>query len=72
VTDPNSNSPKESLFNEAGDLFFRKGIEGRLLFRRDAQGKVDGLIDRRNNEEIIWRKIRNMARSLDPRDQGNI
>jgi hypothetical protein len=30
---------KEQLFTEAGDLFFRKGVEGRLLFRRDAQSK---------------------------------
>jgi hypothetical protein len=43
--------PKEQLFTEAGDLFFHKGVEGRLLFRRDAQ-------DRRNNEDIIWRKSR--------------
>ena len=50
--------PKEQLFTEAGDLFFRKGVEGRLLFRRDAQGKVDALIDRRNNEDIMWRKSR--------------
>ena len=50
--------PKEQLFTEAGDLFFRKGVEGRLLFRRDAQGKVDALVDRRNNEDIVWHKSR--------------
>jgi len=49
---------KESLLQEAGDLFFRKDVEGRRLFRRDASGKVDALIDRRNNEELVWRKIR--------------
>jgi hypothetical protein len=48
--------PKEQLLNEAGDLFFRKGVEGRLLFRRDIRGKVDALVDRRNNEDIVWRK----------------
>lgn len=50
--------PKEQLFTETGDLFFRKGVEGRLLFRRDTQGKVDALIDRRNNEDILWHKSR--------------
>lgn len=48
---------KEQLFPEAADLFFRKGIEGRILFRYDNSGKgVDALIDRRNNEDVVWRK----------------
>jgi hypothetical protein len=50
--------PKQQLFTEAGDLFFRKGVEGRLLFRRDVRRKVDALIDRRNNEDIVWHKSR--------------
>ena len=49
---------KEELFPEAPEIFFRKGIEGRILFRSDDKGKVDALIDRRNNEDVIWRKIR--------------
>jgi Domain of unknown function (DUF3471) len=49
---------KEQLFPETFDLFFRKGVEGRILFRYDAQGKVDALIDRRNNEDVIWRKTK--------------
>jgi hypothetical protein len=49
---------KEQLFPETCDLFFRKGVEGRILFRYDAQGKVDALIDRRNNEDVIWRKTK--------------
>lgn len=48
---------KERLFPETSELFFRKGVEGRLLFRRDGHGKVDALIDRRNNEDVIWRKV---------------
>jgi Domain of unknown function (DUF4440) len=47
----------ETLNPEAPDLFFRKGIDGRILFRRDAAGKVDALIDRRNNEDIVWKRI---------------
>ena len=54
---------KEQLFPEAADLFFRKGIEGRILFRYDNSGKeVDGLIDRRNNEDVIWRKKPDLTR----------
>jgi hypothetical protein len=49
---------KEQLFSETSDLFFRKGVEGRILFRYDAHGKVDALIDRRNNEDVVWRKTK--------------
>ncbi|HEV2115922.1 MAG TPA: DUF4440 domain-containing protein [Terriglobales bacterium] len=49
---------KEQLIPEAPDIFFRKGVEGRRLFRRDDRGKVDALIDRRNNEDVVWRKIK--------------
>jgi hypothetical protein len=49
---------KEQLFPETGDLFFRKGVEGRVLFHYDVNGKVDNLIDRRNNEDVVWRKTK--------------
>jgi hypothetical protein len=49
---------KEELLPESSDLFFRKGVEGRILFRHDNAGAVDALIDRRNNEDVIWRKIK--------------
>ncbi len=49
---------REELFPESGDIFFRKGVEGRILFRADASGKIDALIDRRNNEDVIWRKTK--------------
>ena len=48
---------KTPLFPEAPDLFFRKGVEGRVLFRLGADGKVDALIDRRNNEDVVWKKV---------------
>jgi hypothetical protein len=50
---------KDQLFPEASELFFRKGIEGRILFRYDKNGKVDALIDRRNNEDVVWHKVAN-------------
>ena len=47
---------RQQLYPESPDIFFRKGVEGRILFRADHDGKVDALIDRRNNEDIIWLK----------------
>jgi hypothetical protein len=43
---------------ESPDLFFRSGVEGRYLFHRDESGRVDLLIDRRNNEDLRWMRIR--------------
>jgi hypothetical protein len=48
--------PKEQLIPEATDIFFRKGVEGRVLFHYADSGKVDVLVDRRNNEDVVWRK----------------
>jgi Domain of unknown function (DUF4440)/Domain of unknown function (DUF3471) len=47
---------KEQLLPETSELFFRKGVEGRILFRYDSNSKVDALIDRRNNEDVVWKK----------------
>jgi hypothetical protein len=52
------NGKKEELLPESSGIFFRKGIEGRILFRYDAGGKVDALIDRRNNEDVVWKKVK--------------
>ncbi len=53
---------KELLLPEAPDLYFRKGVEGRLLFQRDERRKVIALIDRRNNEDVVWRRLAVMAK----------
>ena len=47
----------ELLVPEDCDIFFRAGVEGRFVFRRNEVGKVDALIDRRNNEDIVWKKL---------------
>jgi hypothetical protein len=49
---------KERLFPETSDLFFRKDVEGRILFHHNSSGVVDSLIDRRNNEDVIWKKTK--------------
>jgi ketosteroid isomerase-like protein len=49
--------PKVELIPEAEGIFFRKGVEGRVLFRRTDRGNVSALIDRRNNEDLVWKKV---------------
>src|ERR1019366_6435508 len=49
--------PRELLVPETCDLFFRPGAEGRRLFHLNGNGKVDTLIDRRNNEDVVWKKF---------------
>lgn len=51
-------APKAELIPEDGNVFFRRGVEGRILFRYAENKKVDALIDRRNNEDVIWKKIK--------------
>ena len=51
------NGTKTKLLSESGDLFFRAGVEGRILFHRDSHGKVDALYDRRNNEDVAWKRV---------------
>ena len=50
------NAAPVKLVPESADLFFRPGVEGRRLFHRAAAGKVDRLIDRRNNADVLWKK----------------
>jgi Raf kinase inhibitor-like YbhB/YbcL family protein len=49
--------PRELLIPEGNEIFFRKGVEGRRLFRTGDNGTIDALIDRRNNEDVVWKKI---------------
>ncbi len=50
--------PREELIPEGSDIFFRKGVEGRTLFGHGDDGKVITLIDRRNNEDVVWTKAK--------------
>ena len=53
-----SGRPREELVPEASDIFFRKGVEGRTLFGHGDDGTVTKLIDRRNNEDVVWTKAK--------------
>jgi hypothetical protein len=48
---------KVPLFPESSDIFFRKDVEGRILFPANEEGKIESMIDRRNNEDVVWRKV---------------
>jgi ketosteroid isomerase-like protein len=50
--------PPEVMIPEAGDVFFREGVEGRRVFRRGDDGKVVAMINRRNNQDVVWRKVK--------------
>jgi hypothetical protein len=50
--------PEQELIPETADIFFIKGVEGRRLFRSDDGGKINAMIDRRNNEDVVWKKIK--------------
>jgi hypothetical protein len=50
--------PREELIPEGSDIFFRKGVESRTLFGHGDDGKVITLIDRRNNEDVVWTKVK--------------
>jgi hypothetical protein len=32
-------------------------VEGRRLFHFGPDGKVDAMIDRRNDEDVVWKKV---------------
>lgn len=49
---------KVELIPEGSDIFFRKGVEGRWLFGVGDDGKVVSVIDRRNNEDVVWKKVK--------------
>jgi hypothetical protein len=50
--------PREELLPLGDDRFFRTGARrGERIFRRDAAGRVDAMVDRRDNNDLIWRRI---------------
>jgi hypothetical protein len=41
------------------DIFYRKGSwHGEKVFERDAQGRVVAMLDRRENNDLVWKKIK--------------
>lgn len=51
--------PPEELFPLGGDRFFRHGApRSNKIFVRDASGRVTGMIDRRDNNDLVWHRVR--------------
>jgi hypothetical protein len=50
---------KEELLPADRSTFFRKGsIRGEKVFARDASGRVIQMLDRRENNDLVWKKIK--------------
>jgi hypothetical protein len=50
---------REELLPLGVDQFFRSGRpRGELIFRRDPGGRVDAMLDRRDNNDLVWRRMR--------------
>lgn len=49
---------REELLPIGGDRFIRAGHpRGERYFRRDRDGRVDAIVDRRDNNDLVWRRI---------------
>jgi hypothetical protein len=50
---------KEELLPADDNTFFRKGgIRGEKVFVRDAEGRVTQILDRRENNDLIWKRVK--------------
>jgi hypothetical protein len=48
---------KEELLPLCADTFYRKGVwRGEKVFERNSQGRVVRLLDRRDNNDLVWKK----------------
>jgi ribosomal 30S subunit maturation factor RimM len=50
---------REELLPLCEDTFYRKGVwRGEKVFERDSKGKVIRMLDRRENNDLVWRKVK--------------
>ena len=50
---------KEELLSLCTDVLYRKGSwRGEKVFERDAQGRVVRMLDRRENNDLVWKKVK--------------
>lgn len=51
--------PRGRAWKWVKDMFYRRGVwRGEKVFARDAQGRVVTLLDRRENNDLVWRKVK--------------
>jgi len=58
LTGQRAGREKEELLPESADSFFRRGTRGERIFVRDRRGRVIKMVDRRDNNDIAWKKIK--------------
>jgi len=50
---------KEELLPMYEDAFYRKGVwRGEKVFERDSNGRIVNLLDRRENNDLVWKKLK--------------
>lgn len=49
--------PREELLPEAADRFFRPGVRGVKIFVREKNGQVERLLDRRDGNDLVWKRV---------------
>jgi hypothetical protein len=50
---------EELLLPLCADIFYRKaGWRGEKVFDRDARGRVARMLDRRGNNDLVWKKVK--------------
>ena len=50
---------KEELLPADENTFFQKGtVRGEKVFLRDASGRVTQMLDRRENNDLVWKKVK--------------
>ncbi|MBX7172307.1 MAG: DUF4440 domain-containing protein [Pyrinomonadaceae bacterium] len=50
---------KEELLPLCVDIFYKKGVwRGEKVFERDETGKVIKMLDRRENNDLVWKRIK--------------
>ena len=54
-----SGRAKEELLPLCTDMFYRRGVwRGEKVFERGAQGRVVRMLDRRENNDLVWEKVK--------------
>ncbi len=54
-----SGRTKEELLALCADTLYRKGVwRGEKVFERDGKGKVIRMLDRRENNDLVWNKVK--------------
>jgi hypothetical protein len=50
---------REELLPLCADVFYRKGVwRGEKVFERDARGQVVRMLDRRENNDLVWERVK--------------